>query len=1121
MENSRIWDILGLEKTKDQNRIKQAYREKLVQVNPEDNPEGFKELRGAYEAAVQYAQGNEEEEINEPWEKTGNPVIDAWMEQVSDTYCSISRRIDPKEWKKLVEDEVCTALDTSIEAKECLLNFLMNHFRLPNCVWKVLEDEFRFIETQEELEENYSKQFINFIVYQIKNEFFIDMKLFEGDENADYDKYINQYFNLKERIDGKNFEGIEAVFTDIEHLHIYHPYLDVEKLRVALAREDYERACEIADCLGEKYKENTYCLFFSAEVSWRKKEYDRAAEIYQEILKIAPDHYSAKLKMAEYYYLMEDYEHSKEFYLEVLDVEPNDEQALEAMRKVNDFLIQDFEQKLEQEPDKLKIRLEMGWCFFQNEKLQECIQLLEGLEPDEENAIDYYNLAGRTYLAMNNHNNALPYLLKWLEYIKDVEDDGTKENQRRKKRLGYANYTIAVCYQELAQEEESLEEFFKKAFYFLDEAIKAEKDDNMRRIYLTEQARAYLKINQNEACIDICDKILSEDEGYYPAYINRQEAYFNLKYGQNVIDDFYAAISIYPGYVKPYELAAKVFLYIEQYKDALDIIQKAEENQLESGELQLIQIKINRYTWDTIEERKRCLKLCESLLEKVELDNGVIERVEELHFEMALFYLDMEQLEEGMEQIEKAIALSPESYQYYLVKADLLMTQGKYKEALSFYQELEVNFPDNPLVLYDSGDCHEKNNLIEEALERFGKVLLLYPEHRSANGRIKNIYLDRYRETEKLEYFQKALIHANQQLEVLENDYYFIDRGLLYLAGYRLEEAMEDFQKALQLNPRNLFAYNNAGFVYKILEQYDKALEMYQHAVEELEEESSVLPYGNMGVCYEVLGQGEKAVECYQKNIKLYPDNCSCYEDAADILRTLKRYDEAVHYYEDALNKSKTSKSYYLAKIANTYLEAGKEKLGLKFYQQSIEADKKNSTPLTELGEYYFYISGNPKKALKYFKAAYEIEKNNQDSDYFQCCGNLIMTYGFLKKKDKAAKYYQLAMKFLEETYGGSDKYTDYLPYRPQRLYNIGIIYYNMELYEQAKECFEKMNSCTKCRNCHYRFCWEALYGEALLLELEGKYEEARERYQKIADCDPNIIEVKWKLKNQKKLNKK
>ena len=46
------WIVLGIEKTDDEDMIKSAYRKKLASVNPEDDSEGFMELRKAYEDAI-------------------------------------------------------------------------------------------------------------------------------------------------------------------------------------------------------------------------------------------------------------------------------------------------------------------------------------------------------------------------------------------------------------------------------------------------------------------------------------------------------------------------------------------------------------------------------------------------------------------------------------------------------------------------------------------------------------------------------------------------------------------------------------------------------------------------------------------------------------------------------------------------------------------------------------------------------------------------------------------------------------------------------------------------------------------------------------------------------------
>lgn len=97
------WYILGIEPTKDKQAITAAYRAQLKHVNPEDKPEEFKALRVAYEEALKLAEETETTDIH--------PVAQ-WMNQVADLYHDFARRIQPEHWQELLNNPICTALDT-------------------------------------------------------------------------------------------------------------------------------------------------------------------------------------------------------------------------------------------------------------------------------------------------------------------------------------------------------------------------------------------------------------------------------------------------------------------------------------------------------------------------------------------------------------------------------------------------------------------------------------------------------------------------------------------------------------------------------------------------------------------------------------------------------------------------------------------------------------------------------------------------------------------------------------------------------------------------------------------------------------------------------------------------
>ena len=66
------WEVLGIEQTKDEEVIVNAYRTKLLGVNPEDDQEGFMKLREAFENAMAYAKS---EDLGEEEKKQDGPVF--------------------------------------------------------------------------------------------------------------------------------------------------------------------------------------------------------------------------------------------------------------------------------------------------------------------------------------------------------------------------------------------------------------------------------------------------------------------------------------------------------------------------------------------------------------------------------------------------------------------------------------------------------------------------------------------------------------------------------------------------------------------------------------------------------------------------------------------------------------------------------------------------------------------------------------------------------------------------------------------------------------------------------------------------------------------------------------
>ena len=188
------WTLLGIAPTTDKNAITAAYRAQLARTNPEDDPEGFKALRAAYEQALQLA-----EQAEQPAAQDDSP-LGLWKGKLRALYDDFPARIGPERWQELLHDPVCTALDTRPLAEEALLQFLMQEFYIPQSVWQVLDGAFSWLERRSELYESYPRDFVDYAVLNgIRFSENLPYALFlPGESAADCDDYRRIYYRANQ-----------------------------------------------------------------------------------------------------------------------------------------------------------------------------------------------------------------------------------------------------------------------------------------------------------------------------------------------------------------------------------------------------------------------------------------------------------------------------------------------------------------------------------------------------------------------------------------------------------------------------------------------------------------------------------------------------------------------------------------------------------------------------------------------------------------------------------------------------------------------------------------------------------------------------------------------------------
>lgn len=1144
-----IWKILEIEKTKDEDKIKEAYRSKLRFVNPEDDEEGFKELRHAYEEALEYA-GREELEESEDGEDsrhTGRKTeVDLWIERIDKVYCDVAARIDEQKWDALLNDPLCDDLDTELEAAEKLLVYFMSHTFMPQTIWQLIEKRFHYLDDFDQLKEHFPENYLEYVKWQIENPGFIDYKLFDGKTDDHVDDFISKLYEVKSASDDRDLKKVRQLLNELGRYDLTHPYTQVEEARYLLIKQENSQASadkkdtaaatddrqfakealSIMEELDFEYSENAYIERIYAEALLAAGEIDKARAVYDAFLEKDPEDYIGLLGMANCVFLAGDPEEAKEQIEDILEDRVQDADSLILLDKVNEVLVQKYENILAADLNR-DICFKLGWCYYQQKEFGKGIALLDKLE--EGGDYDYINLRCRLYLANEEYDKAYPFAKKWLDLIENSEDDGTREMTKRKKRLSLALFSVGVCLWEIGmkgEDPEKKQQQYEEAAEYIQKALSEEDNVLVKLSYMEQLARFYLTVEEYTKCIDICNQIIEQDRGFFPAYVHRQKANYELKNAKEVIDDYFTCIEIYPAYAPPYVLAAEVFFAFDQYDDVEKVIQAAKEAELNSDSLELYRIKCIHYKEFSKENVEKALRATEALRTKIsQLPEGEetdLEELSDLEREYAVLYWDLDETAKALSIIEDFLRRTPNNPTMLHLKADILIREDQPQGALEICQTLTRMEPDNLYTHLKLGNCYERMGEYSQAIKSYQWIIDKNANFAPALRRLMYIYSFLSNREDDLEKCKKGIEYATLFIEASGSAEGYVERGNLYIDLYELHKAVEDCKKAIELDPEAYYAYNNLGCAYLKLRQVDKAIEALGQAVA-LDPAKDHLPYLNVAECYLLKKEYDKAIQAYEDALKLRPNVVRWKKDIAKIYILKKEYDKAIRIYQDLADAikqdmKKSSFPFFVPEkdidkleqlhriycdMADLYRQAGDKEKMAEYYkkvQSGYGVLRKNYFPsvMAEVAEYY-RDSGQLRKAAQIIENSLPHMPEGSFGSYdhrhmFFVYATIMFELG---EKQKATEYGRLFLKRLIEKEGSEEKLLADRRYRPMYLYDLAIASICMGKVNKAGQYLEQIRDCKLCVTCETSDCFEYYFGMGLIAEIEGRKGEAVRLYEK------------------------
>lgn len=933
--NDEIWEILGIEKTRDEEAIINAYREKVVTVNPEDDQEGFMKLRQAFEAAREYAANGDVEENND--ENTvrysENDEIDAAVKEhiskLDEIYCDMKTRLDVSLWKEWLSADICKNIDSVDSMTEAVLVFLMRNNFLPLDIWKLLNETFDFFNNKEEILKKFRSDYIEFVqihctsddygdyqdyserdvyfelfsdlipeisvyreeqLYTPVNYFFKDDEYIHNMQNIQgyFNSYFDNFLYYEKTKDQEYKDGMEKCLTYISNIlersdksSLFTPIELGARILYLELEEKYDLSFKLSMAVLDRWKD----VHFYASNNAMKiiiKHIDRVEnkdEILKKILEkveiiesLHPDYNSTKKVRFELLMLDKKYKEAEEKIKEVLTANNNDCEAVIGFRNVTAKETEMFNEQLQSGEVSDKEKMDAVWRYYQNMDITRALDMLKKIQPNADIIFDYNKLFGICYSEKKKYKLAEPYLKKWVELHEDLSSKKDSLGQEDLKRIK----NPGACYSR-----------YGICLFELGKIKEAEEmftkdlhfEDLEGKIRYRENYGTFLqKAKRYNDAMKIWEELIDEPSFSLIGYVHRQETAYKMKKAQLVIDDYYEILNRYNSYSKAYFYAANVFCVYDQYGEADKIIKTAEENHVNSDLIRAVKARILFSTEKDTENDKAIGELYDEIFKNLELSKLDSDYNSDAENELELVYGDA---------CDYYLSIKDEKGAYsYLDMAEDCIKKGLENDPASWrflYQKA--------LLMRRRGleadECYKE--LIANYKD-YPKPYFLYGDYLKDRGNIKDA-LSMYEETYKRD---PEYPEVNNRLMHIYLDRY---NSKKIKDSQNYKKAVEYATKQIEVDS-DPYYYRERACVYLDGNDLDLAIKDALYSVENDPENG--YGYNILGNAYRFNKEYDKAIEALTKAVELLKDR-KVRAPFINIIRTFEitqRYDEALKYLD-------------------------------------------------------------------------------------------------------------------------------------------------------------------------------------------------------------------------------
>lgn len=327
--------------------------------------------------------------------------------------------------------------------------------------------------------------------------------------------------------------------------------------------------------------------------------------------------------------------------------------------------------------------------------------------------------------------------------------------------------------------------------------------------------------------------------------------------------------------------------------------------------------------FETNNDRENALLACDASTTLYPFSSVLLLRKAEL-------LMDQKKYGQALKVLDQLDEIDPQNIECVFLKSDILLEQNRFSEAVDILEKHVDRFDsvDKTDILLELSEIYDELEEFDKVYTTLKRILMYEPANEDALLRIcfwaeiNNKHED------------SIALHQEILEETPYNAMAWYNLGVAYQGLKLYEKAIDAYEYCLAIDDKFEYAYRNMGDAYMQMKQFEKAIDVLEMHLTIAKPEDVILDA--IGYCWEKKKNYTKARQYYRRASQLNPQDDQIFFKIGETYSKELQWEKAIKAYSVALHINKNNASYSMA-LGNCLMEMGAEKEALVCYLNAVQ----------------------------------------------------------------------------------------------------------------------------------------------------------------------------------------